>query len=133
MDFFDTVAEKSKEIGRAVADAAGDVVDKSKDMYNLAVARGDFRDACREYGEFVYECERSGKKDLDKKSDFIKRLDEAKSRVDALNAAEAEKKGRVAERAAQKAADAAANVCAGCGAPKVSGQLYCGKCGAKYE
>ena len=129
MDLFDNVAEKSKEIGRAVVQAANEVVDKSKDMYNLAVARGDYRDACREYGEFIYSCERTGKKDLDKRSELMRKLDDAKARVDELNNADAQKKARAQARAEEQKA----NSCPSCGKPKAKGQKFCGECGAKYE
>lgn len=126
MDFFDKLADASRDAAETVAKAAGDLVDKGKAEYNLLQAQGDQKSLLRAYGALCYK-EAKGEAVSDgEKAELIAKLDDIAARIAELQAA----KAAAADPADKKPADA--QVCPVCGAERVNNSPFCGQCGAKF-
>ena len=133
MDFFDKVANTTKELAKTVVDSAGDLVDKGKVKVNLVQAQGELRDRYREYGEFMYIAAKNGSCDESAKAALVAKIDETATKIS--NIEEEHRKAKAEVEKNVYTANSAENdeICPNCGTKRINKSTFCGNCGQKFQ
>ena len=119
MDIFDEIFDKAKVALDVAVKATEEVVDKSKQKFDIATLENKIAKDYKSLGEAFYSFKKSGEIDDELIEELITSIDEKKAKIEELKA-EAQK-------------SRADRLCANCGAPISENTVFCPICGQKLE